>query len=269
MTFGADERIVQPPGVKRQGLPRFPEAARQKFRIGGGKASDGANPQILQLHAHFPPYAEQISHRKFPDDFGNVFGKDHSGGVGLFIVTAQLCKDFVIGYADGDGDADLLFYLPAKAIRDSFSVPEQPLASGDVQPGFVDTEGFYEIGIIPINGVDAVADLLVLVVVRRDQQQVWTFLLCLPNGLRRLNPKGFGFFILCKNDSVALGGIARHRHGNGAIFRMVNGFHRRKKIVAITMKDDPTHGHVSPSDRSAAVNRPERAFSKSVCKDGS
>ena len=131
-----------------------------------------------------PPTYSRSPHRQGPDDRPPVFPGNNGGGVRLFIVTAQLCKDLVEADTYGQGQPQLPFHPLPDGIRQCLGVPaEQVEGVGHVQPAFVDAEGLRQIGIFVINGIDLVGIFPIQLVMGGKQHQIGAFLLGLPDGL--------------------------------------------------------------------------------------
>ena len=116
------------------------------------------------------------------------------------------------------------------------------LASGNVQPALIDTEGLHQIRILAVNFIDDPGEFPVQSVVGRQQDQLRALLPCLPDGLRRLYPKGLGGLVFGKNDTLPALRVAAHRHRQGAEFRFGEQLHRGVKAVEVTVQDGPIHG---------------------------
>ena len=183
-------------------------------------------------------HAQQVAHRQRPHDILPVVPVDDGGGVGLFVVAAQLGEDLVEADAHGDGQPQLLPQTLAQLVGDGFAVAaEQVHAAGDVQPALVDAEGLHQIGILLIDGVDPPGVLPVQAVVGRQGNEVGRLLPGLPDGLRRFHAQLLGGLVLGQYDAVAGFRVAAHRHGNVPQRRIAQQLYRREKTVQITVQD--------------------------------
>ena len=73
------------------------------------------------------------------------------------------------------------------------------------------------------------------------KDQIGALLLGLPDGLRRLDLKGFGGLVFGQDDAVSAGRVAAHRHGQVAQLRVGQQLHRGVEAVQIAVKNNPIH----------------------------
>ena len=227
--------------LAHQGLQRFTGKCRQ--------LADGLHAVLPQQLLGGASHPQQVAHRQRPDDALPVVPVDDGGGVGLFVVAAQLGEDLVEADAHGDGQPQLLPQTLAQLVGDGFAVAaEQVHAAGNVQPAFVDAEGLHQISVLAVDGVDLLAVLPVQAVVGRQGNEVGRLLSGLPDGLRRFHTQLLGGLVFGQYDAVAGFRVAAHRHGNVPQRRIAQKLHRREKAVQIAMQDHPIR-HDSPSSR--------------------
>lgn len=220
-------------------------------------------------------HEQQVPHRQGPHDVPPVLPRNNGGGVGLFVVAAQLGEHLVEGHAHGDGEPHLLPQAGADVIRQlSGVVAEQVQAAGDVQPALIDAEGLHQVGILPVDGVDTAGVLGVQSVVGRQQDQVRTLLLGLPHRLRRLDAPALGGLVLGQDDAVAGGGIAADGHRHLPQCRLVQQLHRGEKAVEVAVENDPIRHTLASSEwnvcsiitQASAFEKGLRHFIFSPCK---
>ncbi len=72
-----------------------------------------------------------------------------------------------------------------------------------------------------------------------EKDQIGALLLGLPDGLRRLDLKGFGGLIFGQDDAMTAGRVAAHRHGQVAQLRVGQQLHRGVEAVQIAVKNNP------------------------------
>ena len=239
----ADGAAVQPVGVLMELKPQLAQQRLQHLGGAGRQLTDGLHTVLVQHPSGGPAHEQQVPHRQGPDDILPVFPADDGGGIGLFIVTAQLGEHLVEGHAHRDGQPQLLPQPPTQSIGNGLGVAaEEVHTAGDVQPALVDAEGLYQIGILLIDGVDPPGVLPVQAVVGRQQYQTGTLLFGLPDGLRRLDAQPLGRLVLGQNDAVAGGGVAADSGGDVPQIGVAQQLHRGKKAVQVTVQDHPiTH----------------------------
>ena len=239
---GAHGLLILPPGVGEELQTIFPQEALQHLRLAGGQLPDGLHAVLLQLPLGGPSGEEQAPYRQRPDDLPPVLPGDDGGGVGLFIVAAQLGKDLVEADAHGEGQPQLLPDRPADLIGDGPGVPAEEVgAAGKVQPALIDAEGLHEVRISGIDVVDGPGVEAVLVMVGRQEVEVRTFAPGLPDGLRRLNAAGLGRLVLRENDAVPGVGVAADGHRHRPELRTAQKLHRGEEAVEVAVQNDPVH----------------------------
>ena len=193
------------PVLAHQGLQRLPWEGRQ--------LADGFHPVLSQQLLGGAAHPQQVAHRQGPHDVLPVVPADDGGGVGLFVVAAQLGEDLVEANAHRDGQPQLLPQPVAQLVGDGLAVAaEQVHAAGDVQPALVDAEGLHQVGILAVDGVDLPAVLLIQPVMGRQGDEVGRLPLGLPDGLRRFHAQALGGLVLGQHDAVAGLRVAAHRH---------------------------------------------------------
>ena len=224
-----------------------PQQGEQGFPVKPGQIADGPHPEPLQGVCRSPAHIEQVGHRQRPDQGTKVIRRDQGDGVRFFVVAAQLGKHLVEGDSHRDGQAQLPPHPTAELVGQGQGVPaEEVERASDVQPALVDAEGFHQIGVLLIELVYLAGELPVLVVVGGKENQPGTLFPGLPDGLRGLDTEGLGRLVFCKDDAVAAGRVAAHRHWEVAQFRVVQQLHRGVKAVQITVKDDTVHRALPP-----------------------
>ena len=62
----------------------------QLLPVKGGQIADGTNSKALEGLGGRPAYVEQVGDGEGPDYVPKIFPGDECGGVGIFVVAAQL-----------------------------------------------------------------------------------------------------------------------------------------------------------------------------------
>ena len=190
--------------------------------------------QLLRRLAH----PQHIADREGADDLLPILTGDDRRRIGLFVVAPQLGKHLVEADPHGDGEPQLLADTVADHVRHRLRIAaEEVHTARNIQPALVNAEGLYQVGVLPVNLVDAAAILGVQIVVGRQRHQTGGFLLGLPNGLRRLDPQLLGRLILSENDAVPRLGIAAHRHRHVLEGGIVQQLHRGVKTVQVAVQN--------------------------------
>ena len=229
--------LVQPVGVFPELLSQLAQTGPQRLFVCKGDLPDGADAHPCQRQLDPAPHEQQGVGRLWPDQIGHILPSDDSGGVGLFMVGAQLGKDLVEGHPHRDGQPRFLPHLPAQTVGDGLPVAEERAAPRHVQPAFVDAEGLHLLGIALIDGVDHLRPAGIVLVMRRHQHQLGAFCLGFADGLRCLHAEALGQLVFGKNDPVAAFGVAAHRHGDLFELRMLELLAGGVKAVAVAMQD--------------------------------
>ena len=107
--------------------------------------------------------------------------------------------------------------------------------AGDIQPAFIDAEGFHQIGIFLIDLIDQTGVFAVRLTMGRHQHQIGAFALGLPDGLGRLDAVAFGQFVFSEDDAVAAFRVAADGHRHLFQFGTQDAFYRCVKAVAVTV----------------------------------
>ena len=115
--------------------------------------------------------------------------------------------------------------------------------SRDIQKGFIDAKRLYQIGILPINGVDSPGKFPVYAVLGRNQNKLRAFSFCLPDGFRRLHAAALGQLVFGENNPMPVFRISRHCHGHAGKLGPQHAFAGGIKPIAITMQDDALAHH--------------------------
>ena len=248
--LGADGGVVQPVGVAVELDARLAHELLQHLRLAGGQLADGLHAELGQRALCGAAHEQQVAHRQGPHYVPPVLTRDDGGGVGLFVVAAQLGEHLVEGYAHGDGQSQLLPEPGADAVRQLPGVAaEQVEAAGDVQPALIDAEGLHQVGVLAVDGVDPAGVVGIQAVVGRQQYQVGTLLPGLPHRLRRLDAHFLGRLVFRQNDAVAGGGVAADGHRHVLQRRFFQQLHRREKAVQVAVENDAVgHGGALPSN---------------------
>ncbi|MPM82505.1 hypothetical protein SDC9_129566 [bioreactor metagenome] len=117
--------------------------------------------------------------------------------------------------------------------------------SGNVQPGFIYAERLHQIGILPVDLIDLFRIFCIQMMMRRNQCELRTFLLCLPNGFGCLDAIALRKFVFRKDNSVAVFRIAADRHRHAFELRPADALNRSKIGITITMQYGAIHGTTS------------------------
>ncbi len=236
---GADRLMLQSVGVLMELEAQLAHEGLQHLRLAGCQLADGPDAELIQGLLGRPAHEQQGLHRQGPDQVPPAVRGDDGGGVGLFVVAAQLGEDLVEADPHGEGQAELPADPVPDAVGDGLRVAAEEMGgAGDVQPALIDTEGLHQIGVLLIDGVDLFGILPVEVVVGRQEHQIRVLLLGLPDGLRRPDAEAFCRFVLGQNDAVAGGGVAAHRRGHVPQVRMAQQLHGGVKAVQVTVQND-------------------------------
>ena len=243
---GADRVCVQAVGVVVELGAHLAHHGLQGLFFAGGQLTDGADAELGEQLLRRAAHIQQRPHRQRPDDVPPVLPGDDGGGVGLFVVAAQLGEHLVEGDPHGESQPHLPLHPLPQPVRHGPGVPAQQVEGvGDVQPALVDAEGLHQIRVLVVDGVDLFGDLPVQIVVRRQQHQSRTLLLRLPDGLRRLDAVFLGRLVLGQDDAVAGGGVPADGHRHVPQVRPVPQLHGGVKAVEIAVENDPVHGPAS------------------------
>ena len=241
----AHEARVDAGGVFPDG---FAAAAEEGFHLLPARAGDRADGVDAHSGEPFRGRAADKHHiprGERPENRLIVFARDAGGCVRLFIIAAQLCEDFVERNADGDRDANLLSDSSAQLVCNLLSGTKLVLRARDVQPRLVDAERLHKVGILPVDLVDLVGNLLVEIVMRHDERELRALLLRLPNGLRGLYAVLLCEFVFREDDAVPALRVAADRHRHEFQLRSRDTLDRSEIRVAVTMQYRAIHSRLS------------------------
>ena len=240
---GAHRLPVQPVGVVVDLPPQLAHQLLQRLPGERRQLSDGPDAVLPQQLLRRAPHIEHIPRREGPDKLPPVLPANHGGGVGLFVVAAQLGEDLVEGDPHGEGQTQLLFHPPPEGIRQGRPVhAEEVEGVRHVQPALVDAEGLHQIGVLIVDSVDPPGVLPVEPVVGRQEDQLRAFLPGLPDGLRRPDAEALGGVVLRQDDAVTGRGVPADGHGELFQFRVVQQLHGGVEAVQVTVENDTVHG---------------------------
>ena len=170
-----------------------------------------------------------------------VLAENQRRRVRLTVVAAHFREHFAERYAHGNRDADFLPHAPPEQIRQfARGQPVESRRARHVQIRFVNRSRLHEIRIFAENGVHAAGYARVLVVMRRNEEDVWTFLPRLPDGVRRLDTRFLRQFVFRHDDAAAVFRVASDRHRYIPPFRMLYALAGSEKVVAVTVKNQPS-----------------------------
>ena len=121
------------------------------------------------------------------------------------------------------------------AVRDLRSGAEQGPACGDIQPGFVDTEGLHHVRILLVQTVQTAAEFPVFFMLRREQHQIGAFTSGLPDGFCGDDAAGLCGLIFGQNNSMTKFRIAADGYRHIPELRMIQKLDGCEKTVDVTM----------------------------------
>lgn len=244
---GFDRRLIAVPRHRgavqavrkaRKNLTPFAEPAAQRSLRRVGQISDRVDSVTLQLSFRRSADVQKVGAREGPRDLTVIILSYPGNRIGLFVVAAELRKDFVIRYPDAHGDPQLVFDPAADLFRNRHPVAA-PGISGHIQPGLIQTERLDKIGIVPINPAGHLRKAHIQFVVRRHNDKIRAFLPCLPKGFSGLDMIPFRDLVFRQDNPVPLLDVAADRDRLFPDLRSVQAFHGGIKAVAVAVKNDP------------------------------
>ena len=257
----ADKAVVPAVGRVVELLPVFAQPFLQVLPAGAGQVPNGMDVVLRQHPGGGPPHKEQVRHRQGPENLGHLFPGNDRGGVGLFVVAAQLGKHLIKRDPHGNGQPQFPLHLLPQPVRQGRRVPaEESQGPRHIQPALVDAEGLHQVCIPAVDLPGQAGVIPVLVMVGGQKQQGRALPPGLPNGLRRLYPLGLGRLVLGQDDPVAGRRVPADRHGLLPQLRVAQQLHRGIECVQITVKNHPVHSPPSslPVKRRKAAGLPRR-----------
>ena len=229
------------------------EPALQVFRRSLRQLADGLHPVVPELPPGGGTHVQQIRHRQGPDLFPHLPAGEDRHRIRLFVIRAQLGENLIVAHSHGDRHPQLRLDPAAQLMGQGF--PSLPLAfgTGNIQPAFVQAEGFHPVRILPVDLPGQAGEAHILVIMGMDDHQIRALLPGLPQGLPCFYPEPLGQLILGQNDPVPRLRVASHRHGLVPKGGLMETFHAGIKAVHICMEDDPPPSFHRPSLPSSAL----------------
>ena len=152
----------------------FSQHGKQGIPVKDGKIPDGVDLKAVEHIFCRVAYIQQISHRQGPDNRAEIFSGDLGGGIGFAIVAAQFGKYLVEGHSNGNGDTQFTANSSAYGIGQRHRIAaEQMYRAGHIQPALVNAEGFHQIGVLLIDGVDPFGHFRILFVMGGEKDMPW------------------------------------------------------------------------------------------------
>ena len=186
----------------------------QQLYICRRKLTYGAYAQPVQSFGGVSAHIEQVLHLKGKDDVPIIFAGNNGGGVGFFIVTAQLCKNFVEADPHRNGEPRFVINPFPYHIRKGLAVGGKKVkAVCYIQPAFVNAERLHKVGVIVVDAVDDFAEIFVAFPLRRKNYKVGTEFFCRLYGLCGFYAVSFCRLVFGKNNAVAVFAASAHRDG--------------------------------------------------------
>ena len=232
---------VEPVGVVVDHLAHLAQPLRDERAVAGGQLADRAHLELRERLLRGLPHVEQRAHRQRPDDPAEVFAGDDGGGVGLFVVAAELGERLVEADPHRHGEPQLLPHGPADLVGDLRPRPEEVLAARHVKPRLVDAERLDLVGVALVDLVDQPGVFDVLPPVGRHEGEAGAFALCLPDRLGGGHAEFFGPLVFGEDDAVTAFRVAAHRHRHLFQLGAQERLHRGVKGVAVAVQDHAVH----------------------------
>lgn len=232
---------IQPLGVVLESEAVDAQKSPKEVRIGPGQIPDGVDPITGEFLPCGPTDPQEGVGRQGVDLLLPVLFPDEIGGVPVGEVRGQFGEDLVEAETHGNGEAQFLPDGSSDLFSHFFDGSEEPLGAAEVEPAFVDPEGFDLFGeaVVDLPGLLGEAD--VFFEVGRDDQKIGAFQPGLPDGFPGPDPFGFGFLGFGQHDPVAFFAAAADRKGQSSQVGVEHGFHGGVVVVHVAVEDPSFH----------------------------
>lgn len=104
-----DRRLVQSARKFRESIAHHTKPALEDFRICFRKLTDGADAVTAELALCGITHIQKVTYRQRVDNLFISIRLDDRYGIGLFIIAAEFCGDFIKRNANRNGDSQLPF----------------------------------------------------------------------------------------------------------------------------------------------------------------
>ena len=204
MVLPGHRRGIQPAGEGGQRIPHLAKPPAQGLGVGFCQLPDRADTVRVELAPGGRSHIQKVLHRQRVDNLLIIVRLDAGDGVGLFVITAQFCSDFVVGNADAHRDAQFPLDPVADLLRHGHGAAEQPHAAAHIRPTFIQAERLDLVGVVLQDLAHITAVPHILAVVRRHDEKVAAALLRLPDRHARLDAHPLGGVAGGQHDAVAV-----------------------------------------------------------------
>ena len=258
MRTGHDGGSVAAGGIGFEQSAVFAEQTGEQRFAASGEVADG-----IYADGGEPPLGagsdiEQFACGERGNLAGVVFRIQRGDGVRLFHIAAQLGKDLIVGDADGNGDAQLVFDATANLVGNPCAVAQGHAASAEIQPRFIQSKRLDTVGIAFVQLAHTLTETHIQREIRRDTDEAGAFLLGLPDGFAGFDAEGFCERVFGQDDAVPRRDIAADGDGLFANLRGIQTFNGSVIAVGVAMQNDSFHA--------VHLKKYEQMFLKSIIR---
>ena len=224
--------------------------------------SAGVNTHALQLLRRHPADTMELGDRQSEYEVVHLIRGNHEQTVRLVPIAGDLRQKLVGRNACRHRDAQLLPDSPADVLSDTRGTAGKMLAATHIEKGFVERQGFDEIGVGSKDPVDFAGRFLIGIHPGPHNQQIRTELQRMTGGHRRANAVCASFVVAGCNHAAPIS-QATDRYGPVGEAGIVPHFDRGIEAIAIDMDDFSGRANgrklVSGLKRRASCTRSSRA----------
>jgi len=199
---GLDGVVVNSEGEFVEAHTVAAEALLEGGEVERADVADGADIDFGEAAGGDFAYARDALHGKRREEVRDICGLDDEEAVGLSPVGRDFGEKLVGSYACGGGEVLFGADLLTNGLRDFRRGRQVGFVLRDVEVGFVEGEGFDEVGVAEEDFADAARDGAIAGEVGRDEDGVGTEALCLDGGHGGADAEFAGFVRGCADDGA-------------------------------------------------------------------